>query len=169
MEMWPQYNTICQACEKSCMDQTIEDVKDQLLPASIFVFVLTFFFVIVVVFNNMIMGQDEIEGMSKILGLGLNGVLAVLAFFFIIAGILAAVDASDEENCKTDDCVPNSLILLVIIGVATLAVSVLAALGIQLNNAMGILMLRITTLVMVLLVVLLILCGIVLGVSSGAD
>lgn len=42
-----QFYLECKACETACFEQTIQDTQDEILPASVFVFVLAFYFVLV--------------------------------------------------------------------------------------------------------------------------
>merc|ERR1719174_383766 len=56
-----QHYTTCDACSTACMEASIAKVKDQMLPASYFTFFLCFYLVVVVCFNQIALGADEIE------------------------------------------------------------------------------------------------------------
>jgi hypothetical protein len=154
----------CSDCDDACKDATIQDVKDQILPASYFVFVLCFFLAIVVVWNNIMIAADDLEGVTKILGLVFNGVLVLLAFIMVVMAGLAASNAGDACN-GGDDCVPDSLMLLIAIGLGLMIVAGVVVAGVQINNN---LLLRIGTLVMVFLSLICLLTGLIMGISSGA-
>ena len=84
------YYATCEACSTACMEASITKVKDQMLPASYFTFFLCFYLVIVVCFNQIALGADEIEGVTKIVGLVLNGLVVLFSFIaFIIAFVTA--------------------------------------------------------------------------------
>jgi len=153
----------CAACEDACYEQSIQDIKDQIVPASYFVLCLVGYFMVVIVWNNIMIGSEDLEGINKIIGLVLNGALLLLS---LIQTVLSLVGYAGMECPKTSpDCEPTSLVLMILLGVATVLVSGLVVAGIQTNNNM---LLRIGTLVMVFCAVLLLLVGLILGMSSGA-
>ena len=85
------------------------------------------------------------EGVTKIVGLVLNGLVVLFSFITFIIAILGMVDAN--EACpEGQDCVPTSMVFLIILGFCLLVLGGLAAGGIHLNNN---LFLRIATLVMI--------------------
>ena len=154
----------CISCNTACMEASISKVKDQMLPASYFTFFLCGYLVIVVCFNQIALGADEIEGILKIVGLVLNGLVVLFSFIAFIMAILGLVDAN--EACPIgQDCVPTSMIFLIILGFALLVLGGLATGGIQLGNNM---MLRISTLVMIFASIALLLAALLMGISSGA-
>jgi len=118
-----------------------------------------------VVWNNIMIAADGgPEGITKILGLVFNGLLALLAFIMVIMGAVASYNADDA--CQSDsDCVPDSLILIILIGVGLMVVAGVVLAGVQLEMAI---LLRIGTLVMVFLSLLCLLSGLIMGISSGA-
>jgi hypothetical protein len=154
----------CVDCAEACKEATITDVKDQILPASYFVFFLCFYLAIVVVWNNIMIASDDLEGITKILGLVFNGALVLLAFIMVIMAGLAASNAGDACN-GGDDCVPDSLMLMIAIGLGLMVTGGVIVLGVQTNNN---LLLRIGTLVMVFLSLVCLLTGLIMGISSGA-
>ena len=137
--------TACVDCNTACMDAAIQDVKSQILPASYFVFFLCAYLAIVVVWNNIMIAADDLEGTTKILGLVFNGLLVLIAFIQVTMAGLAMSNA-DEACNGGDDCVPSSLTMLLLIGLALMAVGGVCVAGVQINNN---LLLRVGTLVMV--------------------
>merc|ERR1719316_1775550 len=102
--------TNCDNCETACKEALITDLKEQILPASYFVFVLCFFLMIAVVWNNILIAGDGIEGISKILGLVINGIVVLFSFVLIILGGIAAssaLDSCEAAGMSTDGCVPG--------------------------------------------------------------
>ena len=156
--------TACVDCAEACKDIAIQDVKDQILPASYFVFFLCGYLAVVVVWNNIMIAADDLEGITKILGLVFNGVLVLIAFIQVIMAGLAASNAADACN-GGDDCVPTSLTMMVLIGLALMTVGGVCVGGVQINNN---LLLRVGTLVMVFLSLICLLTGLIMGISSGA-
>merc|ERR1711939_468398 len=145
-----------------CMEQSIQDIKDEIVPASFFVLFLVVYFLVVIIWNNIMIGNDDLEGLTKIIGLVFNGVLVLFSLVLTILGLVGYFGI----ECPNDtDCRPTSLVILILLGVSTLAVSGATVAGIQLNNNI---LLRIGTLVMCFVVIFLIMAGIVMGMSSGA-
>ena len=102
--------------------------------------------------------------MTKIVGLVLNGLVVLFSFIAFIIAILGMVDAN--EACpEGQDCVPTSMIFLIILGFCLLVLGGLAAGGIQINNNM---LIRIATLVMIFASIALLLAALLMGISSGA-
>lgn len=162
---WEQCKTLqplCDACEDACREQSIQDIKDQIVPVSFFVLVVVGYFFVVIVWNNIIIG-DEIEGLGAIIGLVLNGALLLLSIILIGLGVYGY---TSMECPKTrPDCEPTSLIYVIILGGCIFAVSGTATAGIKLSNSV---LLRLATIVMVFVGVFLLLAAIILGMSSGA-
>eukprot|EP01051_Picozoa_sp_SAG22_P009261 SAG22_NODE_761_length_7410_cov_16.687868_2_plen_627_part_00 len=175
----------CDACDSACMEQSIQDIKDEIIPASYFVLFLTVYFIVVIIWNNIMIGNDDLEALrgtardlaslsalrvcrhyapverSKIIGLILNGILLLFALILVIMGLVGYFSI----ECPNDtDCVPTSLVMMILMGLSTLVVSGAAVAGIQHNNVL----LRIGTIVMCFVVIFLIMTGIVMGMSSGA-
>lgn len=157
----------CVDCSEACKEAVITSVKKNILPASYFVFVLCFFLVICVVWNNIMIADDgELEGIKKILGLVINGIVVLFSFILIILAAYAASAASTTcEAAGQSDCIPGSLWFLIFVGVALLATGAVVMAGIQMNNG---LLVRVGTLVMVFLSLICLLTGLIMGISSGA-
>merc|ERR1719326_2775767 len=159
----------CVACDLGCKEALIQDIKDQILPASYFVFVLCFFLLVAIVWNNVMIGMDEVEGIPKIIGLVINGVVVLFSFVLIVMagwGINNADSTCPETvTAAGRSCIPDSMIILLIVGLGLLGTGAFILAGIQLDNN---LLLRIGTLVMVFLSLICLLTGLVMGMSSGA-
>ena len=152
----------CDACDASCREQSIQDIKDQIVPASFFVLFLVVYFLVVIIWNNVMIGSDDLEGPNKIIGLVFNGILLLFALILTIMGLVGYFGMDCPNNT---DCRPTSLVMLILLGVSTLGVAGVAVAGIQLNNNV---LLRIATLIMCFVSIFLIMAGIVMGMSSGA-
>ena len=158
------YYPVCDACSQACMQASITKIKDQMLPASYFTFFLCFYLFVVVCFNQIALGADELEGVLKIAGLVLNGLVVLFSFIAFIIAIIGMVDANDACP-EGKDCVPTSMLALIFLGFALLVLGGLATGGIYINNNM---LIRIATLVMILATIALLLAALLMGISSGA-
>ncbi len=158
------YYGMCDSCQLACMQASIDKVKDQMLPASYFTFFLCFYLFIVVCFNQIALGADEMEGVLKIAGLVLNGLVVLFSFVAFVIAIIGMVDAN--EACpEGKDCVPTSMLVLIFLGFCLLVLGGLATGGIYINNNM---LIRIATLVMIFASIALLLAALLMGISSGA-
>jgi len=156
---------LCQACDEACMESQIQEVKDNLEPASLMVLVLIAYLFVTVVWNNiMVHGDDDIGDAAKMVGMILNGALLALSFLCMIMGGVGAFKADDACPKATDGCVPTSMIMITLIGLALMVVSGLIVAGIQLGMN---LLVSLSTAVMVFLMVFLVLFGLILGMSTG--
>jgi hypothetical protein len=167
-EVWGECNAVfsaCASCSDACKEAAIQDVKDTILPASYFVFVLCAYLAIVVLWNNIMIASDDLEGPKKIIGMVLNAGLVLLSFVMVIISALAMSSAG--EACQNTDggCVPDTLWGLIAIGLGLMVVGGVCLAGVQINNH---LLLRIGTLVMVFLSLICLLTGLIMGISSGA-
>ena len=155
--------TVCADCAAACMEAQIGDVKENLEPASVFTLGLMGYLVIVVVWNNIMMEQDDIEGISKMVGLVLNGLLLVLSFVMLVMGGIGAAKAADA--CPGDSsCVPTSMTMLILLGLATMVVAGVTLAGVQTGNNM---LIVVATIIMVFLAILMVLFALILGMSTG--
>ena len=146
------------------MQASITKVKDQMLPASYFTFFLCFYLFVVVCFNQIALGADEIEGVLKIVGLVLNGLVVLFSFVAFIIAIIGMVDANDACP-EGKDCVPTSMLMLIFLGFCLLVLGGLATGGIYINNNI---LIRIATPVMIFASIALLLAALPMGISSGA-
>jgi hypothetical protein len=157
------YQAKCTACALDCMEAQISDVKENLEPASVFVLGLMVYLIVVIVWNNIMMSDDDYEGVSKMVGLVLNGVLLFLSLVMIVMGGLGAAKAADA--CPgAADCVPASVTMLVLLGVATMVVSGLIVFGVNSGNGM---LVTVGTLILIFLAILMVLFALILGMSTG--
>jgi hypothetical protein len=155
--------TQCSQCDAACMEQQITDVKDAILPVSIFVFVVVVFLFINCTYNTILVSSSEDlseGGIKKLMGMGLNGVLVLFALVLVIMGCVGAYQADDAGGD-----VPTSMIVTILTGVVVLGVCGVALAAIQLDNH---LLLRLATIVMVFFTIFLTLMALLLGISSGA-
>lgn len=154
----------CKTCEAACMEAAIQDVKNVILPASTFVFILCGYLFITVLWNNVMLASEDLSGVKKMIGLGLN---AGLVLFSIVMAVLCGLAISSAStSCQSTDggCVPDTLYALIAISVGLMLVASLCLGGVQINNHM---LLRTGTLIMVLLSLLCLLTGLIMGISSG--
>jgi len=155
---------VCQACEEECFEATITDVKANLEPASAFVFFLSLYFTVTIVWNNVMVANEDWEGTPQLVGLTLNGILLGLSFVFFIVGTIGLSNANDACPDAADGCSPDSMVYLVVLGGFTLVVAGLACGGTQLGNST---MVTMATMIMVVLAIFMVLFAIVLGMSTG--
>jgi len=159
-----QYN-LCTLCEESCRETQIADLKDALTPASYFCLFLTLYLVVTIVWNNIMISYDAIEGRSRVTGLVLNGLLGLFSFIIIVMGTVAAIQADDKCPSASDGCVPSSLNWIIFMGFMLLGQAALAAFGAYRDDLR---MVVAATITMVVLAIFLVLLAILLGVSTGA-
>jgi hypothetical protein len=154
----------CSDCEVECFEATITDIKDNLAPASGFVLILMVYLTITVVWNHIMIANETLDGTPKIVGFVLNGLLVALSFFFMVMGTIGLSKASDQCPDSADGCLPDSMIMVLLIGVGVLVVSGAAIAGIQLQNPI---MIQISTGLMTILCIFLVLFALILGMSTG--
>ena len=153
----------CALCEAACKEQQILDIKDALLPASYFVFFLCGYLFVVCVLNTFLIHLDEIEGGKKLLGTGMNAILAMLSFVVVIIGSYGAYNASENDAASGE--IPTSMWILIGSGVFALLVSGLAVFALQADNHF---LLRVSTLVLTFTGIFTLCVALLLGVASGA-
>ena len=158
----------CVACNSACMEAQIEDVKENLAPASNLALFMMLYFVVAVVWNNTMMRVIDEEGLEAmgvpmIIGLVINGLMGLIATLIIIIGSYGYSQASDACPGSTD-CVPAAMTWLILIGVAAAAVSAVCVAGIMTQKVFPI---EVATAIMALLGVAMVLVAIILGMSVG--
>eukprot|EP01048_Picozoa_sp_COSAG05_P011071 COSAG05_NODE_1018_length_6171_cov_6.038867_2_plen_774_part_00 len=154
----------CAACVIGCKEQTITNVKDNLVPATYFAFLTAAFMAGTVVWNNIMMSGGEISTTQQLPGLAVNGSLAGAGFIMLLVAAWGAYQASESCPELAEDCMPMSITLTLVGGVATSCVAGVALFGVKKEN---ILALQIATVCMAVFTLVLILVACVLGVSSG--
>jgi hypothetical protein len=159
----PLANT-CAMCSVACMEQQILDVKDAILPLSIFVFCMVGYLFVVTCVNTMIShGEVGDGGIMSIIGMVLNGILALVALILVIMGCVGAYQADDAGGD-----VPTSMIVTILTGFGILIVALLATLSVAGKLPSPGLMLQVSTGIMVFFCIFLTLMALLLGISSGA-
>jgi hypothetical protein len=153
----------CRKCESACMERQIQDVKDNLVPASLFVLGLIFYLAITIVWNQIMLAGD-IEGIPQTVGLVLNGLLMALSFALMISAGVGAWKASDACPKTADGCVPKSMIMLVLLGVSCFGLSAVAVFGTWKQIPIAV---TVVTIVMVFVMLFMVLFGIILSMSTG--
>jgi hypothetical protein len=153
----------CRKCESACMERQIQDVKDNLVPASLFVLGLIAYLAVTIVWNQIMLSGD-IEGIPQTVGLILNGALMALSFVLMVSSGIGAWKASDACPKTADGCVPTSMIMLVLLGVACFGLSAVAVFGTWKQIPIAV---TIVTIVMVFVLIFMVLFGLILGMSTG--
>jgi hypothetical protein len=154
----------CASCSVACMEQQILDVKDAILPMSIFVFCMVGYLFIVTCVNTIISHGDVGDGgIMSIIGMVLNGILALIALILVIMGCVGAYQADDAGGD-----VPTSMIVTILTGFGILVVALLATLSVAGKLPSPGLMLQVSTGIMVFFCIFLTLMALLLGISSGA-
>jgi len=154
---------LCRKCESACMERQIQDVKDNLVPASLFVLGLIAYLAVTIVWNQIMLSGD-IEGIPQTVGLVLNGALMALSFVLMVSSGVGAWKASDACPKTADGCVPTSMIMLVLLGVACFGLSAVAVFGTWKQIPIAV---TIVTIVMVFVLIFMVLFGLILGMSTG--
>ena len=161
----PSYKPSCVLCRASCMEAQIDDVKELLLPMSVFVLGLMCYLFIAVVFNNIMIADDDLSDnpIKSMIGYIVNGGLLGLSLIMVAIGGMGAAKAADA--CPGgSDCTPTSTIFIILIGLSLMVLSGIMLFGIKSNNN---LLMSVAVLVMVFMAIALVLCAIVLGMSTG--
>jgi len=154
----------CASCSVACMEQQILDVKDAILPMSIFVFCMVGYLFIVTCVNTIIShGEVGDGGVMSIIGMVLNGILALIALVLVIMGCVGAYQADDAGGD-----VPTSMIVTILTGFGILVVALMATLSVAGKMPSPSLMLQVSTGIMVFFCIFLTLMALLLGISSGA-
>jgi hypothetical protein len=153
---------VCSQCEMACMEQQILDVKDAILPMSIVVFCVMGYLFVVTCINTIMSHHEELgEGGWGMLGLVMNGILALCSFILIVIGCIGAYNADDAGGD-----IPATMIVTILTGFALFFVSILVIVAVKVMN--NTFMLRVGTGLMVFMCIFLTLMGLLLGISSGA-
>jgi hypothetical protein len=158
------YYATCTACEDSCKAAQIQDVKDNLEPASMFVLLLIVYLTITIVWNSVMLENEDLAGVPQMVGYVLNGVLLALSFFLFTMSAIGAWKASDACPKAADGCVPTSMTILVLIGLGTFIVAGLAVFGVHTETTIAV---TIATIIMVVLAIFMVMFGLIIGMSTG--
>ena len=157
------YYTTCVACSAACMEAQIDDVKEALLPMSVFVLGLMVYLFIAIVWNNIMIADEELGPIKALVGYVVNGGLLGLSLLMVGIGGMGAAKAADA--CPGDsDCTPTSTIFVILIGLGLMVLSGLVIAGIKTNQNM---LMGLATLIMVFMAIALVLAALILGMSTG--
>jgi len=157
------YN-LCTQCDTACMEAQIQEVKDNLEPASLFVLLMIVYLTITIVWNNVMVANDDLEGVPQMVGFVLNGILLALSFVLMVMGGVGAWKADDACPSAADGCIPTSMVLLTLIGAGLLVISGIVLVGVQTGNGM---LIQVMTIVMIFMAIFMVLFGLLLGMSTG--
>jgi hypothetical protein len=158
------YYDICVACDAGCKAAQIQDVKDNLEPASLFVLLMIGYLTITIVWNSVMLENEGLGGVPQMVGYVLNGVLLALSFFLFAMSAIGAWKASDACPKAADGCVPTSMTILVLIGFGTFVVAGIAVFGVHTENSLCV---TIATIIMVFLAIFMVMFGLIIGMSTG--
>jgi len=157
------YYADCVACAAACMEAQIDDVKEALLPMSVFVLGLMVYLFVAIVWNNIMIADEELGPIKALVGYVVNGGLLGLSLLMVGIGGMGAAKAADA--CPGDsDCTPTSTIFVILIGLALMVLSGLVIAGIKTNQNM---LMGLATLIMVFMAIALVLAALILGMSTG--
>lgn len=164
----------CNTCWDHWQYKVIDDIKGNLWPATITVFAL-FLFIVILVSVNLYMIDNQVddddgfapEGIFKILGLVFNGIVGLFGLIVIIAASVIYYDL--QEGCpEGEDCTNTAIIGLIVTGVFCLLTVILAVVGMILAGIVGMMLIRIANIVFMVLCLVLLICGIAFAVIAGA-
>lgn len=158
------YYGLCVACDVGCKQAQIQDVKDNLEPASLFVLLMIGYLTITIVWNTVMLENEGLGGVPQMVGYVLNGVLLALSFFLFAMSAIGAWKASDACPKAADGCVPTSMTILVLIGFGTFVVAGIAVFGVHTENSICV---TIATIIMVFLAIFMVMFGLIIGMSTG--
>jgi hypothetical protein len=157
-------HTKCVGCDQSCKEAQIQDVKDNLEPASLFVLLMIGYLTITICWNSIMLENEDLGGVPQMVGYVLNGVLLALSFILMTMSAIGAWKASDACPKSADGCVPTSMTILVLIGVGTFVVAGIAVFGVHTETTIAV---TIATIIMIFLVIFMVMFGLILGMSTG--
>eukprot|EP01052_Picozoa_sp_SAG31_P036099 SAG31_NODE_4454_length_3218_cov_2.758576_2_plen_732_part_01 len=183
------YTNGCAACDVECMEKAIDTVKEYMAPAAVrhlhsvlcacfpcacdplmrdrlpqvLVLLLSFYCIAAVVINSWVTSSGTISGVKRLVGLVINGVLTLLSFILLAAGIYAAIQASN--NCKsTDGCTSWASIMILVLGAGVLVVGGATTFAMLKDIKV---IVRVTNILIVILGLFLLMAGVAMGLASG--
>merc|ERR1711871_881577 len=132
----------------------IDDIKGNLWPATIAIFALFMFIVILVTINYyMIDNQRDDDdsfaasGIPKILGLALSGIVLLFGLIVVIAGAIIRSDL--EDGCPAgQECTSSANLGIILVGVFVLLTAIVSIVGTFMGGTVGMMILRIGNLVL---------------------
>merc|ERR1711907_649826 len=164
----------CNTCWDHWQYKVVDDIKGNLWPATIAIFALFMFIVVLVTINYyMIDNQRDDDdsfaasGTPKILGLVLSGNVLLFGLIVVIAGAIIMSDL--EDGCPAgQECTSTANIGVILVGVFVLLTAIVSIAGTFLGGTIGMMILRIANLVFLLSSLFVLICGIAFAVIAGA-
>jgi len=163
----------CKNCWADWQTYQVTQIKGNMWPATIAIWALFLFVVILVCLNNVMIATDEgeswegVDGIMKIVGFVFNGLVLLMGLLTMIGGIVAHVDLSD--GCPDGkDCSNWAVYGVITLGIFFFLIAIMSVVGLVLGNAIGKLLIRVADLIFVLMSLLLMMMGIGFVIVAGA-
>jgi hypothetical protein len=163
----------CKACWEDWQSYTIAQVKGNLWPATICIWSLFLFVIVLICLNNYMIdncrveGSFGVDGPMKIFGLVFNGIVFLFGMLTTILGIVAqhslSTDCPDDKDCTNWACVG-----VIVLGLFFMMVSVLSVVGMLVGKLPGMMMIRVADVIFVVLALTLMVVGIGFAIVAGA-
>lgn len=166
----------CNTCWDHWQSYKVASIKGNLWPATIAIFSL-FLFIVILVCINLFLLDMEVEddeswkpaGIFKILALVFNGIVLLFGLLTIISGIYMYSTLSSSEECTGDDCTNWAVVSIIIVGVAVFGTAVVSLVSVAVvGGIVGQNMLRIANGVFLLTALLTMICGVAIAIIAGA-
>jgi len=164
----------CKRCWADWQTYSIDKIKGNLWPATIVIWSLFLFVVILVCVNNYMIDNCEDDdgnfgpdGLWKIIGIVFNGIVALFGLLTMIMGIVAHSDLSG--GCpEGKDCTNWAVVGVIVLGIFFILTAILSLVGMLIGKFPGMMMVRVADLILVLLGLLLLIMGIGFAIIAGA-
>ena len=163
----------CTNCWADWQTYKVTQIKGNMWPATIAIWALFLFVVILVCLNNVMIATDDgapwegVEGILKIVGFVFNGLVLLMGLLTMIGGIVAHVDLTG--GCPDGgDCSNWAVSGVITLGIFFFLIAILSVVGLVLGNAIGKLLIRVADLIFVLMALLLMMMGIGFVIVAGA-
>jgi len=171
------YSAVTDECE-TCWDHwqlyLIDQVKGNMWAATIVVWALFLFVVILVCLNYYMIDNCEdddgnfgVGGLVKILGLVFNGIVCLFGLITMIMGIVVQVGLN--EDCpEGKDCTNWAVAGLIVLGIFFFLCAILSLVGLLLGGFPGKMLIRVANLIFLLFGLLLMIVGVGFAIVAGA-
>jgi len=164
----------CNTCWDHWQVKVIDEIKGNLWPATITIFALFLFMLILVCINYYMIDNCEDDdgnfgagGIVKILAFVFNGVVLLFGLIVIIVGAIVMNDL--DAGCPPGkDCTNFAVVGVIVVGVFTFLTAVVSLVGVILGGFIGKMLLRIGNLVFLLLALFMLIIGIAFAIIAGA-
>ena len=164
----------CKRCWKQWQLVVIDKVKGNLIPATICIWALFLFVVVLVVLNYYMIDNCEdddgnfgVDGLFKILGLVFNGVVFLFGFVVMIMGIVVQSDLN--SSCPVgQECTNWQVVGVIVLGIFFFLTAILSLVGVILGKFLGMMLVRIANLIFLILLLVLMIVGVGFGIIAGA-